>query len=47
MPLVKLIPFVHTAFFTTVFVPFSAVGVDFVTIKHTNKNIIVLAEKSF
>jgi hypothetical protein len=42
-----LVPFVYTAFFTTVFVPFSAVDVDFVTIKHTNENIFMPAEKSF
>lgn len=44
MPLVQ---FVYTTFFTAVFVPFSAVGVDFVTVKHTDENIIVFAEKSF
>lgn len=42
-----LAPFVHTAFFTAVFVPFSAVGIDFITVNHTDENIIVLAEKSF
>jgi hypothetical protein len=42
-----LVPFVYTAFFTTVFVPLSTVDIDFVAIKHTNENIFMLAEKFF